>query len=274
VFSIDVCAYAVMSNHCHLVLNINVDSTTESTADDVLNWWCRLYRGPEGVQRYRAGGCLTKTEQESVSTIVSIWRERLSNLSWFMRCLNEHIARRANAEDRCTGRFWEGRFKSQALLDETALVTAMAYVDLNPIRAGIATDLANSDKTCIKQRLEEVAQQTTDEPVIALMPFSETGCPPHIGLPFNFQDYLDLVDWTGRSVRDVIPGAIDSRAPRLLSRMGIANDEGLPTVTETQSRFESVMGSPAKMKAHAESRGRFFYRGYRHALRLYQRLAA
>lgn len=273
VFTIEVCAYAVMSNHCHLVVHIDAVSPTELSVDEVIERWCLLYGGPEVIQRYRAGESLTEAEREMVSTVTEVWRSRLSDLSWFMRCLNEHIARRANKEDNCTGHFWEGRFKSQALLDEQALITAMAYVDLNPIRAGMAKDLVGSEKTSVKARLLQVTQQDA-ETTVPLMPFDGLATVTSQGLPFNLQDYLDLVDWTGRCVRDDKRGSINAACPRILTQLGIAEDEWLPTVTQMQSRFESVMGSPDKMQAHASARGGHFYRGYRYALRLYRRLAA
>lgn len=70
-----------------------------------------------------------------------------------MRTLNEPIARRANREDACTGRFWERGYKCQALLDEAALLACMSYVDLYPIRASIADDLASSSHTSPAQRV-------------------------------------------------------------------------------------------------------------------------
>ena len=232
-----------------------------------------LYRGPEVVQKYRRDDELNEVERAAVSEIIEIWRTRLGDLSWYMRCLNEYIARRANEEDGCTGRFGEGRFKSQALLDEQALITAMTYVDLNPIRAKMANDLASSDKTSVKQRLRTSTKQSPDNP-LPLREFAGVTAHANDGLPFNLQDYLHLGDWSGRCVRDDKRGTIDESSTTILTELGIALDEWLPTVTAMQARYESVMGSPEKMKAHAESRGGSFYRGYSQALRFYRRLAA
>lgn len=127
VFAIDLCAYALMSNHYHLVVRPAPERATVLSDREVVERWRRLYAGPACVGRFLDGAELDAGESALLVSCINRWRSRLTDLSWFMRCLNEYIARTSNLEDKCTGRFWEGRFKSQALLDEQALLSVMAY---------------------------------------------------------------------------------------------------------------------------------------------------
>nr|WP_051560147.1 transposase [Marinobacterium jannaschii] len=169
VFAIDICAYAIMSNHYHLVLRVDQSQAECWTNAEVIRRWKLLFTGPVLIQRFLDGGCCSPAELDKVAEIIAEWRSRLSDISWFMRCLNEHIARLANQEDNCTGRFWEGRFKSQALLDEQGLLTCMAYVDLNPIRAVIADCPERSDFTSIQQRIREYRQQPAEAVILPFL---------------------------------------------------------------------------------------------------------
>jgi hypothetical protein len=71
-----------------------------------------------------------------------------------MKCLKEPLSRLANREEQTRGAFFEGRFKSVAILDEESLLATCAYIDLNPVAAGIAEVPEASAHTSIKQRVE------------------------------------------------------------------------------------------------------------------------
>ncbi len=192
-----------------------------------------------------------------------------------MRCLNEHIARIANVEDECTGRFWEGRFKSQALLDEQALLTAMAYVDLNPVRAGLAESIETSAYTSGQQRLRDITSTTAAPPLNrpSLLPFTQALRAEDDGaLPFNLQDYLELLDSTGRSVHLGKQGFIPASTPRLLTTLGLVHDEWLKTVAALHARFRLFIGAPLRLRQLAQARGWRWVCGQSAAQRLYRRV--
>ena len=156
IFGIDVPGFAVMSNHLHVVVRTRPDVVKEWTNDEVaLRWW-RLF--PQRRNEDHSPAEPTEFELNAIRNDTAGMKEkriRLADISWFMRCLAEPIARRGNKDDDVTGRFWEGRFKAQPLLDETALAACMAYVDLNPIRAGIAATLEESDFTSVRDRIAD-----------------------------------------------------------------------------------------------------------------------
>ncbi|NGN99795.1 transposase [Grimontia sp. S25] len=245
-FCIDVCAYAIMSNHYHVVLHINEGCAKTLSPIEVIERWLTFHQGPLLIQRFIHGEVLSEAEQERCMEIIEIWRERLTSISWFMRLLNQHIAAEANREDQCTGHFWEGRFKSQALLDEKALAAAMAYVDLNPIRAAIADAPETSEYTSVKARIEALRNdQITPKGLHVFAGYPRKDQPE--GVPFRLLDYLELVDWTGRQVRDDKRGQIDSTLPPLLERLGIEPKLWLKTASYIE--LGNMVGSEASVKA-------------------------
>ena len=173
-FAVEVLAYAVMSNHSHFVLWVRPSVAAEWSAQEVARRWLSVFGkrvdGPTEQDIVQATGNAQRIE---------LWRGRLGDVSWFMRCLIEWLARKANAEDECTGRFWEGRFTSQLLEDEGAVLACMAYVDLNPVRARMATSLEESrltsvhDRICAKRarrRMEESADRGQESGTKGLTP--------------------------------------------------------------------------------------------------------
>ena len=236
-FAIDVCAYAVMSNHYHLVLKLAPDQIKELSDDEIMERWCALFKGPLLVQRHRKGDTLSPAERATVSDIVNVWRRKLASISWFMRCLNQPIARQANLEDECTGKFWESRFNSQALKTEEALLSCMVYVDLNPIRAGMATSPETSDYTSIQERTkpsfnldQAVSSQIQDDNLFEfrtslkpLLHFDDhLKNKQQTGILFPFRDYVELVDWTGRIICRDKRNHIDNDLPPILHRLNVS----------------------------------------------------
>jgi len=257
VFAIDVCAYAVMSNHTHIVLHVNQQQAETWSIQEVLERWHRLHKGTLLTQMYlntELRAQLDKSQLQCINDTADIYRKRLYDLSWFMRQLNEHIAREANKEDKCTGRFWEGRFKSQALLDEAALMACMAYVDLNPVRAKMETTPESSKHTSVKLRAKAVQQKKAQPKT--LFPF--VGNPRNNmpqGLPFQLHHYLELVDSTGRIVREDKRGHLSLEASPIMQRLGIAPEQWLSLSCEFEQHFSGAVGKERLLRQYHQGLG-------------------
>jgi hypothetical protein len=183
-----------------------------------------------------------------------------------MRCSNEPIAREANHEDKVTGRFWEGRFKSQALLDEKALAACMVYVDLNPIRARMAKTPEQSDHTSIKRRIKQALN--AKQPYLpelqptALLAFA--GNPREDmpdGIPFVLSDYLALVDWSGRIIREDKKGHIPERLPDILQRLDIDPRNWVYLTKNFEHPFKNLVGTVHNVRKTCEDIGKNWVHG-------------
>ena len=235
-------------------------------------------------------------------------RGRLSNLSWLMRCLNEWVARRANKEDQCTGRFWEGRFKCQALVDDAAVLACSMYVDLNAVRAKLAETPEESEYTSVKDRIDgqqsrkrtarnkkprgkkrcrdtrpakddwlcpilseaesrasrERADDASDNNQTSKQSDAQTitaAAPSPSFLPMRVDDYLRLLDWTGRQIRDDKPGAIPARLAPILDRLGLTDGTLLEAIGQFGKSFRRCVGAGETVGAKAAQAGKKWFQG-------------
>ena len=250
-FAVAIHAYAVMSNHLHVVLEVAPHEAQAWSDDEVARRWLSL------SQPHSAAGIPLESRirnlLEQPERLTEL-RQRLGSVSWFMRYLKEPIAREANREGGCTGRFWEGRFTTQSLLEEPDVLATMVYVDLNPVRAGVSETPEEGPHTSLHRRIAR-----GDDPRGALRPVA-AGIHSHSSC-LDTGQYLELVDWTGRQLHPGKRGVIASAVPPVLERLHARPQQWLTRVPATESRYWRAIGSIEALTRLAATRGQRWLRG-------------
>jgi hypothetical protein len=259
IFGVAVHAYAIMSNHFHLILETDPEAPLQWSDEEVAKRWLSLSARNDDQNSppdTRITALAAQPER------LAVLRQRLGSLSWYMRYLKEPIARQANREDECTGRFWEGRFRTQALLDDPAVLASMVYVDLNPIRAGIADTPEQSLHTSVRERTRHARQQHD----LNMLPVASS-IRSRLSVITTAQ-YLDLVDWTGRALHPDKHGAIAEDMPPIITRLGLRRRQWCIQVPATESHYWRAIGQLEAMLESAKRTGRKWLRGIGMARRL------
>ena len=242
VFAVTVSSFAVMSNHYHVVARLDPRAVDDWSDEQVAEHWLKLSR-PARADKHAAKVGAIVGNPERLAEL----RKRLGSLSWYMKSINEPIARQSNREDGCTGRFWEGRFFSEALLDEGSVAAAMAYVDLNPVRAGMVEAPEQAAHTALARRISPERAQQRGLTALAAH---------HLTL----KGYLALLRWTVQ-VRGGIISPEGGEPPKMLPC----------SATDWLVRYEShrkrarARGCRQALRAHAAALGQHWLWGVRTA---------
>ncbi len=292
IFGIDFLTYAVMSNHFHVVLRSRPDIVRAWTDEQVARRWLRLC-----PMRKDANGRPCKPTETELNMLTADFRKmaelriRLSDISWWMRRLNDKIARKANREDECSGRFWEGRFQAQPLLDEASVLACSVYVDLNPVRAALAETPEESEFTGARDRINDLSRdkgrirgnRRADKPGRSrvrersqrrkhstwMSPLQIDEKQDPVGadasccgrraslkgfLSIPLPRYLELLDWTGRQLRRDKRDSIPHDLVPILARLGIEPQGWCELVKKFGHLFKRAAGTAESIRGEAHRR--------------------
>lgn len=287
VFCVEIAAYAIMDNHLHLVLRLDPHGADELSDREVARRWLQAF--PKQWD-WTDADAVPPVDEEAIAAATATperieqWRTRLANMGWCLKALKEPVARRCNKEDGCTGAFWEGRYQSVPLLDQAALVSCMAYVDLNPIRAAAAATPEQSDYTAIQDRISlrqlfekqhglrrQLRCRTPLVSALAETATTMTGPEDRLWLtPINAcvtgdwgirdnglipDDYFTLIDETGRIIKSGKRGAISSKLAPILNRLDIDVQQWIQTMRTPGQMMGAALGQAQARAAEAIRRG-------------------
>jgi len=261
VFAIDHAAFAVMDNHVHVVVRADPLRAQGWTAEEVAWRWLSIFPSNWTDTQLRVPTAEKVAELVADTKRLQLCRERLGNISWLMRCLNEWVARRANKEDKCTGRYWEGRFKCLRIVDAGALLMTMIYVDLNPVRAKIVNRPEAGRHTSVRRRFKQQRAKVDDsitESLGGLLPIEEIFPADRMHMkPISALVYLQMVDAFGRKVgRRKQQGAIASHLHPVLRRLGLCPHRAPEQIDQFGNHYHHLAGSPESLRRESEASGR------------------
>ena len=260
-FAIDLAAYAVMENHVHVVVRMDPLRTHGWSDEEAVRRWLSLFPMWRPEPELREPDPAKVAECAADREYVAKCRKNLGDLSWVMICLKEWMARRANREDQCTGRYWEGRYKCQRIADAGALFMTMVYVDLNPVRAGVVDRPEAARHTSLGKRLEQTKPKVDRSARLTfarLLPVEEIFPDGRMNTPLmTFNHYLKLVDLFGRRKRrGPRQKAIAPELRPILERLGI-DERYIPDRMEGfRQCHDYLIGSPETLKRESEACGR------------------
>ena len=267
IFSIEVYSYAVMHNHYHLVVYFDPQGPQQWTDDEVAERWLMLFPGKLNYPDHQLQSALKLQAIRNNPKKLATYRERLGSLSWLMKCINEPIAKKSNREDCVKGHFWESRFTSQALLDESAAITCMAYVDLNPIRAGLNETLETSQHTSIQQRLKQMTESELHQAITAI-----AGKVRQRTMVLPLHDYIELVEWTGKQMVHPGKATIPQHLMPIFQRLNLNQDNWLNQVKAYGNHYYRAVGFLPKLLAFTEKIKQRWINGKRPIQALYSSL--